>query len=385
MEVLHITGEFPPFVSGGLATYASEVVSRLKKRHNVEVLLLKGNDDHYNSIPDSRTDANLTVVEFDTEALKDQNMRQIDTNHARAIIEDIPVGKFDVIHVHDWYGVLGSIAATKDTDTPIVISSHLPLRSGFTYSGHPVSERIKGQLEALGFRISDRVLAPSKFVARVLQREYNVSSDQITVIPNGVDTDRFKPRIRRHEKLSESVTVTTVSRLTEQKGIPYLLDAVSLMSDTSGIDVEVYGDGPRRTVLERMAKDRRIYNDINFCGFVPESSLVNTYRAADIFAFPSVYEPFGLVVLEAMASGTPVVAFDAGGVREIIRDGTDGLLIRPGDTDAFQTAIEELANEPERRDMMGSYARERAKTFEWDRTVSALETTYRNLVSLVKA
>lgn len=379
--MLHFTGEFPPYFSGGLATYVSAVTSRLAEAHEVDVVLLKGDEEQYQDVSSPNTDVSLTVSEFDPERLQRFEGTWIDPTEASEMITEVSADAYDVVHVHDWYGVFGALAATAGTDVPIVVSSHLPLRSGFTYSGHPVSRRTKLKTEALGFRIADRVLAPSRFVARVLRREYEVARERIEVVPNGVDTSGYVPDDRTPSEPADVVRVVTVGRLTEQKGIPYLLDAVATLPDDVDVEVTVVGAGPRRESLETSCAELGLADVVTFTGFVPGAELRAAYREAHLFAFPSIYEPFGLVVLEAMASGLPVVAFDAGGVREIVRDGTDGHLVTPGDAGAFGSALTELAGDDEQRAEMSRRARERAETFDWERTVTGLETIYDAAVS----
>ena len=385
MRILHFTGEFPPHVSGGLATYVYEVTTRLANvGHTVDVALVKGDSDYYRSVEPVDGDVDLSVIDFDPEEIDALSATMLDIDAVQAAVGNVDLGTTDLVHVHDWYGVFGALAATADSNVPIIVSSHLPLRSGYMYSGHSVSRQAKLDIEALGFRIADRIVAPSEFVKQIIQREYDVNADQVEVLSNGVDTTRFTPGTDRSDRRGP-IEITTVARLTEQKGIPYLLEAAADLPNTLDVAVSIVGEGPRRNALEKERDALGVSETVTFEGFLPEPGLTDAYLDSDIFAFPSVYEPFGLVVLEAMASGRPVVAFDAGGVAEIVRDGIDGLLVPPGDVTAFANALEALATDHERRRAMGRNARNRAEDFEWARCVSGLEEIYKKRAAVAVA
>jgi glycosyltransferase involved in cell wall biosynthesis len=387
MRLLHLTGEFPPYVSGGLATYVAAVVERLERDHDVDVALMRGNSLAYAATDDGSERGPDVTLELDPDAVPEAVDGRLSASAARSVVDgELPSGdEYDAIHVHDWYGVLPALTLTGDGGPPMVVSSHLPIRSGFTYSGHEIPERSKLRLEALGFQVAARVLVPSEFVAQVLRREYDVPPARITVVPNGVDTERFTPDSGAKE--DTGATVLTVARLTEQKGLPYLLDAAETFS--AGTTVEIVGDGPLRADLEATCRSRSLGDTVRFRGYLPDDDLLNAYRRADVFAFPSVYEPFGLVALEAMACGTPVVAFDAGGVREVLMDDDrevrGGLLAPPGDVEAFGRALRTVVTNPDRSARLSREARELATEFDWRRTVTDLTAVYRAVAGGVVA
>ena len=127
MRILHFTGEFPPHVSGGLATYVYEVTTRLANvGHTVDVALVKGDSDYYRSLEPVDGDVDLSVIDFDPEEIDALSATMLDIDAVQAAVGNVDLGTTDLVHVHDWYGVFGALAATADSNVPIIVSSHLP-------------------------------------------------------------------------------------------------------------------------------------------------------------------------------------------------------------------------------------------------------------------
>lgn len=380
MRILQITGEFPPYSSGGLSTYVYEVTKNLTKTGNqVEVLLIKGESRHYQKEKKPSGDWSVSQAKFEAE---DLGNFENGTIQASTICSHLDPEKQiseepDIIHIHDWYGVLWAIAIKRIYDSPIVISSHLPLRSGFTYTGHHIPKRVKMRLESLCFRISDRIIAPSKFVKKVLSGEYCCSSEKICVVQNGVNVSKFSPIENGNTKR----TILSVSRLTEQKGIEYLIEsAPNVLQKVPDTEFKIVGSGPLLDKLKKISADMDVVDNIKFLGRVSERRLKNLYSAAAVFACPSVYEPFGLTVLESMASGTPVVGFSIGGLRETVDQGESGLLVQPARTEKLEGALIRVLTDRDLRERLGKGARKRALEFDWQKTAERLGEEYKELI-----
>jgi 1,4-alpha-glucan branching enzyme len=372
MEILHITGEYPPVVSGGLGRYVEAVATRSAVRgHDVSVHLVEGAPDSFQEREREPSTVDLTRTAFDPARVErlSSGVHRVD-DLRRAL--DVPAGDPDIVHVHDWYGVFEAAVLADDPNCRLVMSSHLPMRAGFTYEGHPIDRRAKVNIEALGFRLADRVTAPSSFTMETLATEYDVPNSRLTVVPNGVDTEYYTPSATG----ATPPIVLAAGRLTAQKGFGYLLDAVAALPEDREYRVEIVGEGPGRQQLEARAAELGIADRLSFAGYLPDDALRERYRRAAVTVFPSVYEPFGLVALESMAAGTPVVAFETGGVPEFVDHGEQGLLVPPGDADATAAAVDALLADPDRRARMGEQARRRAEQFDWGVVVDNLEALY---------
>lgn len=380
MKILHLTGEFPPYFIGGLGTYIYDVCKNLCNRgHEIEVLLIKGSDNAYKmEILPTFEDINVIVRDFNYQGFQKFydgifNVDDIENEfNVLKSLSKIP----DIVHVHDWYGVLWGCIIKRHFNIPLIMTAHLPLRSGFTYTGHSIPIKAKMRIEALGFRFADLIIAPTNFVARVLMSEYNVSKEKIRVIPNGIDTKYFSPYGNENKN---GKIVLSVSRITEQKGVEFLPGfALDVINEMPHVKFLIVGEGPILNKIKNNRKALSIPDNLEFLGFISRDEILKLYRQSDVFISTSIYEPFGLVNLEAMATGTPVVAFSIGGIKEVVRNNIDGFLIPPWNNDLFSESIIKILSNPQLKLELGNNARKRALEFDWKNVVPLIERIYQN-------
>jgi glycosyltransferase involved in cell wall biosynthesis len=193
---------------------------------------------------------------------------------------------------------------------------------------------------------------------------YNVDPAKIRLVPNGVDTERFKPdendkQIRQLFQLGNKQVVLFVGSLIPRKGLNYLVDAAkTVVRGHQKTLFVIVGNGPLRTSLVAAVKTAGLGGNFVFLGDVSEKDLTALYGCADVFAFPSIQEGQGIVLLEAQSSATPVVAFNVSGVAEAVRDGETGLLVKPGSSKELAEAILRLLSDDSLRLKMGVKGRE---------------------------
>jgi len=229
------------------------------------------------------------------------------------------------------------------------------------------------------YRSSNVVFAPGNTMKNFL-REMNLPSEKIQILKRGVDKRKFDPALRDESIFDESVRkkhkILFVSRLVGEKETDTIIRVYRLLdqrrTDTQFI---VVGDGQKRQEMEEEMPHAI------FTGKVPNDQLGVYYASSDIFIFPSVTETFGNVVLEALASGLPVVAADEGGPRDIVSDGENGFLVTPKDEEAFYEKISELADNPQLRAHMSEKARAYALQQSWDAISKQFFATYQSLVN----
>jgi len=278
----------------------------------------------------------------------------------RAVLKGISTFQPDVIHVHlsrDLWCV--AIAQLFTTVVPVVFSQHM------------VSDyRKRDPLHRWVWSKVDRVVAnTSQIKAMTLQNAW-IDENRIQVVPHGIDTDRLKPSVERRRELrarneiqDDQFVIGVVGRLDPKKGQCVFLDALSRLEKQSSaigllIGEETKGEPGYRKVLEDRAGLLGLQDRVRFLGFIKDPG--DYYPMLDLLVLPSRKETFGMVVIEAMAFGLPVVATNAGGVPEIVVDGVTGILVPPEDPEALATAISRVSFDHRMAAQMGLEGRRRA-------------------------
>ena len=199
------------------------------------------------------------------------------------------------------------------------------------------------------------------------------------VIPNGVDISKFLGDYKKAlaeakwALAADDLVVTAVGRMTSQKGFDYLLKAFPrILQSEPKARLLLIGDGYMRSELEALARKEGIADRVTFAGFISDGDLVSTLRSSNVVVVPSRFEPFGIVALEAMAAGAPVVVSGVGGLAEIVDDNVDGLEVEPGNPRAIADAVVRVLSDPEAARGFVARAKEKLKSYTW---VSAAEAT----------
>ena len=275
------------------------------------------------------------------------------------------IGIADLIHCHDWMTVLAGIALRQMWGRPLVFNVHLP---------QPARPNL--YLENLGLAVADLVIVNSEAVRReVLARRIPIR--RVEVVPNGVDLARFTPAA---DWPADDGSILFVGRLVAQKGVDVLLRAFSvLLRRCPQSRLVVIGDGDLELYLKRVARHLGLPNRVSFVPWRTGEALVERYQRAQMVVMPSYYEPFGIVALEVMACGRPVVASRVGGLTEIIEHGVQGYLAPVGDHLELARYMAGLVGDVALRQTMGQAARERASAFTWERTARETLALYDEL------
>lgn len=281
----------------------------------------------------------------------------------------------DVVHVVEpmLLGAAGIFWA-KRLGLPVLSSYHTNLAA---YCAHYGLGALEASVWAYRRFLHDQTaltLCPSPSTLARLERQ---GFTNLRVWARGVDTSLFTPARRsadwrtRVAGPSPRLIILYVGRLSHEKNLDALATSYAALKDER-VHLVLVGDGPARAALEARLAGRRV----TFTGYLSGTELAEAYASADLFAFPSLTETFGQVVQEAMASGLPIVAFAAEGVRDQVRDGETGMLVAPGDTAAFAAAMRALVHAPERRAALGERARSVALGRTWDHVMDELLSLY---------
>src|SRR2546425_4068726 len=273
-----------------------------------------------------------------------------------------------VVHAFDFYSDILGVIAARLARVPTVIASQRELGDLRT----PLERRFY----RLAMRLADYVLVNTEAVAERLRLARDLVPERIIVIPNGVDAVRFSPAPIPPRRLSEHVRVGTLAHLRPEKGLEHLVRAMALVRERHpGHRLAIWGDGPLRADLERLIAEVGLNGSAGLRG--PTSEPETALGTMDIFVQPSLSEACSNVLLEAMASGLPVVATRVGGNPALVDDEVTGLLVPPGDAAALAKAIIRLADDPVLAERLGTRAREVVRShFSLDRMLSRVQALY---------
>jgi glycosyltransferase involved in cell wall biosynthesis len=203
-----------------------------------------------------------------------------------------------------------------------------------------------------------------------------VAEDRICVIPNGVDVEEFAGVGTRRNR--DGLVGLFVGRLDpDQKGLDVLIRAMAMLPRSPLLRLRLVGeDWGGAKLLRQLAQRLGVADRVSYIGKLSRSELVNEFAAADFLVLPSRFEPFGVVILEAMAAGLPVIASRVGGIPEIVADGRTGLLVEPDNPDALAESFELLSQDESLRRSMGRAARERVEEYAWDSIVPRILSVF---------
>lgn len=342
-RVAFLSSEYPPHTYGGLGTVVEEL-SKSLAGEGIEVVFLVPDATDYADPPPGVA---LCPVPVEG-AVSDESywLTYCESAVATARRKGLRV---DIVHCHDWMTALGGIATGQALRVPVLMSVHLPQAHAYNLG-----------LENIGIAGCDGVIVNSQAVFAELSRR-RLGDAGISIIPNGVDLARFPA----NHAPANPQQILFVGRLVPQKGVDVLLRAFgALLHRFPDTTLLIAGDGQQRLYLERLARFLGLRQQVRFLGWQSRDELPGLYRAAAVTAVPSLYEPFGLVALEAMASGSPVVVSRIGGLTEIVDDAS-GFTVEPGDHLDLATRLAALLSDPELARAAGAAGRRRAEQFGW--------------------
>lgn len=293
-------------------------------------------------------------IEYHEVEMSDSLSPKADFITARFVAKKLLKIKPSLLHIHgNKAAMIGWLATHLRPVKRTVITVHnFPSNLNSTSKMYPIVK----QANRVVFNSAKRIIAVSSEIRRCLEKDIGVDERKVTVIPNGIDIIKwaFYRHIDRHlvkEELGladSTVLIGAVGRLVPFKGFNILLKSLRRIIDNyPNAYLIILGDGPLRDTLEEQAKELGIAQYIKFLGFVDEPG--RYMSALDVFVLPSINEPFGIVLLEAMAMGIPVVSTRSGGVLDIIEDGVTGLLAEPGDDKSLAESIERLLGDEDLR------------------------------------
>lgn len=227
------------------------------------------------------------------------------------------------------------------------------------------------------------VIALSEDMKRKINDIY--TGKNIIILPNGIELEAFKEVYARKQYHKTGKTIIFVGTLRPVKGLNYLIKAMSIIhKKSSDVNLLIVGDGPDREKLQTLVQDLNLQDCIFFAGRVSNDKIPEYMAQADIFALPSLSESFGIVNIEAMASGLPIVTTNVGGLPEIVKNGENGFVVESKNPEAFAEKILLILNNSELEEKISERNREKAKEYSWDKVVEKLICIYKQCLNTKK-
>jgi glycogen synthase len=388
-RVLILSWEYPPIVEGGLARHVHKLSEELVAQGVAVHVLTRGREGdpteevragvRVHRVPEPRTprgdlDAFLAWVGAMNEHMVHAATR-LATHHG-----------FDVIHGHDWLVARAAAALSRHTGAPYVTTIHATEfgRHQGWVEDHPQSY-IHG-VEKWMARRADRVIVCSHYMREHVADVYGLAEARVTVIPNGIDPDELVAvddlqELRTRFAAPDEKLILLIGRLVYEKGFQLALDALpGVIRRVGRVRFLVAGSGTHEAELKAQARRLGLMEHGTFAGWIGDDVLHSLYRIADLCVVPSIYEPFGLVALEAMASGCPCIVADTGGLREVVPNEDVGLRFRSRDPGSLSAMAERLLTDAELCDRLVAEASEHVLTFDWADVARQVGAVYRELV-----
>ncbi|MDI6853068.1 MAG: glycogen synthase [Deltaproteobacteria bacterium] len=404
MRIAILTNEYPPHIYGGAGVHVSYLTRELAaldgRAHQLTILCF--GDQH------EKEDNKLVEgikADFPFPAQERRHRKLLSAIFNNVLMTGTLDGT-DIIHCHTWYTHLAGCLLKQLLGKPLVLTTHSlephrPWKEGQLGAGYHVST----WLERTAYQNADGVIAVSRAMRRDVHELYKVPYEKVRVIPNGVDTEIYHPDKDPNVLIKYGIEprhpyLLFVGRITHQKGILHLLNALEHVDDevqavlcATDPDTPEIGRQVEQRIAELASEGREI---IWIPQFVRTADMVPLYSQAAVFVCPSIYEPFGIINLEAMACGTPVVASAVGGIKEVVIHEETGLLVpfdlkcpddhKPKAAAHFARELAEAINlllrDPKKRAAMGKRARERVeRRFSWQSVARQTLEFYQDVIN----
>jgi glycosyltransferase involved in cell wall biosynthesis len=387
MKVALFAWEFPPKIVGGIARHVYGLTRALSKI-GVETLVFtcefpgSPREEKIDGVHVFRVDSyRAPTPDFGTwDLVMNQSMEETAAEIMNS--ENEPV---DLLHAHEWLVAKAAIGLKHTLRLPLLATIHAT-EYGRRNGLHDDNERMIHEIERWLTFEAWRVVCCSSFMADHVSWAFSLPRQKIDVIPNGVDVKEFvgtiqKAPFRRLYAVPEEKIVLFVGRLVYEKGASLLVEAVPRVLARTNAKFVFVGDGYMKEQLIARARQLGVAHKTYFTGYVDEKTLKQLYRVADVCVFPSLYEPFGIVALEAMAARAPIVVADTGGFSEVLEHDRTGVKVYPNNVESLAWGIVRVLTD----DGYASYlkanaARKVLEEYSWDQIASRTKKVYERIL-----
>lgn len=373
-----ISWEYPPRVVGGLARHVQELARAMAERAQVHVVTCAAEG----ASPVER-DRNVWVHRASPigPSVDDFMSWAMQLSHAllacgcRLVADN---GPFDLVHAHDWTAALAGAGIKREMGLPLLATIHATEFGRNGGLGTPTQRRIS-DLEWFLCYEAWRVIVCSIHMQNEVRGVFGLPADKVRVVPNGVDAAQFaQASAYRSSAGADGSTILFVGRLVHEKGVHTLIEAMpKILRYWPGARLVIAGRGPAEECLRQLAAGLGLGGSVSMVGFIPDDERNRLYGMAASAVVPSLYEPFGITALEAMAAGTPLVAADTGGLAEIVKNGVNGWQFYAGSSNSLADAVLHVLHSPEEAANVAEAARrEVLSAYDWGAIARRTVTLY---------
>jgi glycogen(starch) synthase len=390
MRVLMLSWEYPPNIVGGLGRHVAElspalvqqqsvvhVVTPTSKKETVPTTIENGVIVHRVFTPAVNTQASI----YDQAVEANQTLKA----YACQIDET-----FDLIHVHDWLTSFAGIALQKTWNCPLVATIHATERGRGRGSIRNDLQWFIDRAERNLIEQANQVIVCSRYMLNEVQSFFLTPASRMDVVFNGVNIDDLRNGYNAEELVAfranyaepDEPIVFAIARLVYQKGLHRLVEAAPrILGDCPQARIVIAGKGPETKNLKQQARHLGVSDRVNFVGFISDRERNQFYRTAACAVFPSLYEPFGIVALEAMALGCPVVVSDVGGLSEIVNHAKTGVTVYPDNAESVAWGILHILTHPSRARRYAAQAYHSVEElYNWSRIARLTRGVYRRVL-----
>ena len=393
-RVLILSWEYPPIIEGGLARHVHKLAGALGAA-GVDVHVLTRGDEHSEPY---RQEGERLFVHRVRQPSRPTDLARFLTWVARLNTDLLAAGvqlgddhDFDVVHGHDWLVAEAGDHLARRFRAPFAVTIHAT-----EYGRHAgwVSQHPQAHIHAVErwlVRRAEALITCSHYMRDHVADVFDRAESSISVIPNGIDALDLQPAsdlgaLRARFARPDEPLLLAVGRLVYEKGFQIALDALpQLIREVPGVRFVVAGSGPHEEPLREQARRLGLLERGSFVGWIGDDVLHSLYRIADLCVVPSIYEPFGLVALEAMASGCPCIVADTGGLREVVPNDSVGLRFRSNDPQSLAQMMARVLTDRALRDRLVAEASEHILRFDWAEIAVATAAVYRAALTGTRA
>ncbi|OPX42632.1 glycogen synthase [Ruminiclostridium hungatei] len=391
MKILMLSWEYPPRIIGGISRVVYDLAQNLAKY---------GNEVHVVTCWEPGTE------EFEKDKYVIVHRVHVYNNASNNFVEWVmqlnfamleyavklaDKTGFDLIHGHDWLVAYASRVLKVTFSLPLITTIHAT-EYGRNCGIHNDLQRTINSIERWLIKESDSLVVNSEYMYKELLAVYNADAAKLKIIQNGVNLKKFDNipsdlAFRQNYASSNEKIVFFVGRLVNEKGVHVLLNAIpKILCNYNDVKFVIAGKGPCLNNLIELSRELDILHKVYFTGFVSEEVLLKLYKCSNIAVFPSTYEPFGIVALEGMVAGIPVVVSDVGGLSEIVNHREDGMKFFSENSNSLADSILELLKDTVLSESISAKAIQKVQElYNWDSITDAMLKEYVRVISQYKS